>query len=175
MRFPPQAVIGCGPPSMCVPVSGHHRYESWCANRAKKQSPDRVTAFLSGRNRTRTCGLAALGQARHCRAGSLSLPALCGSPRFRLASSATGGASAPRPVDVLKHIGGTTGERPCSEQHRKKLPIKGSFLCGGRNRTRTCDPIDVNDVLYQLSHATGYSMELYQLRACLSSPLRPIP
>ena len=24
----------------------------------------------------------------------------------------------------------------------------------GRNRTRTCDPIDVNDVLYQLSHAT---------------------
>ena len=26
--------------------------------------------------------------------------------------------------------------------------------CGGRNRTRTCDPIDVNDVLYQLSHAT---------------------
>ena len=25
---------------------------------------------------------------------------------------------------------------------------------GGRNRTRTCDPIDVNDVLYQLSHAT---------------------
>ena len=28
--------------------------------------------------------------------------------------------------------------------------------CGGRNRTRTCDPIDVNDVLYQLSHATIY-------------------
>ena len=27
-------------------------------------------------------------------------------------------------------------------------------VCGGRNRTRTCDPIDVNDVLYQLSHAT---------------------
>ena len=29
-----------------------------------------------------------------------------------------------------------------------------SRFCGGRNRTRTCDPIDVNDVLYQLSHAT---------------------
>ena len=28
--------------------------------------------------------------------------------------------------------------------------------CGGRNRTRTCDPIDVNDVLYQLSHATVF-------------------
>ena len=27
---------------------------------------------------------------------------------------------------------------------------------GGRNRTRTCDPIDVNDVLYQLSHATKF-------------------
>ena len=30
------------------------------------------------------------------------------------------------------------------------------FLGGGRNRTRTCDPIDVNDVLYQLSHATVF-------------------
>ena len=29
-----------------------------------------------------------------------------------------------------------------------------SRVFGGRNRTRTCDPIDVNDVLYQLSHAT---------------------
>ena len=28
---------------------------------------------------------------------------------------------------------------------------------GGRNRTRTCDPIDVNDVLYQLSHATIFN------------------
>lgn len=32
----------------------------------------------------------------------------------------------------------------------------GLHLFGGRNRTRTCDPIDVNDVLYQLSHATLY-------------------
>ena len=31
-----------------------------------------------------------------------------------------------------------------------------SRVCGGRNRTRTCDPIDVNDVLYQLSHATDH-------------------
>ena len=31
-----------------------------------------------------------------------------------------------------------------------------SRFCGGRNRTRTCDPIDVNDVLYRLSHATLY-------------------
>ena len=29
---------------------------------------------------------------------------------------------------------------------KEPLIYKGS--CGGRNRTRTCDPIDVNDVLY---------------------------
>ena len=37
-------------------------------------------------------------------------------------------------------------------QKRKPLLRKG--FRSGRNRTRTCDPIDVNDVLYQLSHAT---------------------
>ena len=37
----------------------------------------------------------------------------------------------------------------------KKVPdFSRTFNVGGRNRTRTCDPIDVNDVLYQLSHAT---------------------
>ena len=38
----------------------------------------------------------------------------------------------------------------------KKAPenVLFSRAYGGRNRTRTCDPIDVNDVLYQLSHAT---------------------
>ena len=35
---------------------------------------------------------------------------------------------------------------------KEPLIYKGSW--SGRNRTRTCDPIDVNDVLYQLSHAT---------------------
>ncbi len=39
---------------------------------------------------------------------------------------------------------------------QKESPRKLSVFKGlsGRNRTRTCDPIDVNDVLYQLSHAT---------------------
>ena len=39
---------------------------------------------------------------------------------------------------------------------KKKTLGNAAFprVCGGRNRTRTCDPIDVNDVLYQLSHAT---------------------
>ena len=42
---------------------------------------------------------------------------------------------------------------------KKKEPLiyKGSY--GGRNRTRTCDPIDVNDVLYQLSHATKFATD----------------
>ena len=34
------------------------------------------------------------------------------------------------------------------------IPGLSTWDFGGRNRTRTCDPIDVNDVLYQLSHAT---------------------
>ena len=40
--------------------------------------------------------------------------------------------------------------------HKKKILGNALFprIFGGRNRTRTCDPIDVNDVLYQLSHAT---------------------
>ena len=39
----------------------------------------------------------------------------------------------------------------------KKVPdFSRTFNVGGRNRTRTCDPIDVNDVLYRLSHATIY-------------------
>ena len=39
------------------------------------------------------------------------------------------------------------------EMKGTKKPLISEWLCG-RNRTRTCDPIDVNDVLYQLSHAT---------------------
>ena len=39
------------------------------------------------------------------------------------------------------------------EMKDTKKPLISEWLCG-RNRTRTCDPIDVNDVLYQLSHAT---------------------
>ena len=30
----------------------------------------------------------------------------------------------------------------------KKILRLSAEDCGGRNRTRTCDPIDVNDVLY---------------------------
>ena len=50
-----------------------------------------------------------------------------------------------------KAVGVRLGYLPL-EKTKKPLKIKGFH--GGRNRTRTCDPIDVNDVLYQLSHAT---------------------
>ena len=47
------------------------------------------------------------------------------------------------------------GEEGTCPRDRKNLEsLMPSRFCGGRNRTRTCDPIDVNDVLYQLSHAT---------------------
>lgn len=36
----------------------------------------------------------------------------------------------------------------------KKILRLSAEDSGGRNRTRTCDPIDVNDVLYQLSQQT---------------------
>ena len=52
-----------------------------------------------------------------------------------------------------KAVGVRLGYLPL-EKMKKPLKIKGFH--GGRNRTRTCDPIDVNDVLYQLSHATIY-------------------
>ena len=56
--------------------------------------------LFCGDSWTRTNGLTALrlfGQVRNTRLASLPLAILVYSPRFRLASSATGGASAPRP------------------------------------------------------------------------------
>ena len=40
------------------------------------------------------------------------------------------------------------GEKDACPRDRKNLEsLMPSRFCGGRNRTRTCDPIDVNDVL----------------------------
>ncbi len=47
-------------------------------------------------------------------------------------------------------------------------------LSGGRNRTRTCDPIDVNDVLYQLSHATKYEVGVVSTTNVIITPLRGV-
>ena len=42
----------------------------------------------------------------------------------------------------------------------KKIPThKGWIFFCGDSWTRTNDPIDVNDVLYRLSHATMFRME----------------
>ena len=54
-------------------------------------------------------------------------------------------------VEHRVHIAGVTGSSPVATTTET---LDFSRVCGGRNRTRTCDPIDVNDVLYQLSHAT---------------------
>ena len=48
---------------------------------------------------------------------------------------------------------------------KKKEPLIYKGSRGGRNRTRTCDPIDVNDVLYQLSHATVWDCETVLVEA----------
>ena len=43
---------------------------------------------------------------------------------------------------------------------KKEKPDFSSFSCGGDSWTRTNDPIDVNDVLYRLSHATTLRFEV---------------
>ena len=52
---------------------------------------------------------------------------------------------------------------------KKVLDFQGLSWVGGRDRTRTCDPIDVNDVLYQLSHATIYRIRFLGLTASVTS------
>ena len=50
----------------------------------------------------------------------------------------------------------------CTTEWRQKntaLDLQG-LRCGGDSWTRTNDPIDVNDVLYRLSHATTLRFEV---------------
>ena len=49
-----------------------------------------------------------------------------------------------------------------AENNEKDHSLGVVFFIGGANRTRTYDPIDVNDVLYQLSHGT-----MRRLRRCI--------
>ena len=111
-------------------------------------------SVLGGRNRTRTCDPIdvndMLYQLSHatlyccCPAAGLE-PA---PPRFIIHRM----REAPRSIDV-------------NDMHKKKDAHMS--VLGGRNRTRTCDLIDVNDMLYQLSHATvlPYSFIIIHLRA----------
>ena len=43
------------------------------------------------------------------------------------------------------------------KSHNPNFVSKLGLRCGGDSWTRTNDPIDVNDVLYRLSHATTFS------------------
>ena len=49
---------------------------------------------------------------------------------------------------------------PEAEAKRKRSLISQASLGGGDSWTRTNDPIDVNDVLYRLSHATTLRFEV---------------
>ena len=102
--------------------------------------------------------LATLGQVRNSRLPSLNVrqaPLLTMLPlRFRLRRTAHwADASLVCPVDVftsrLRWFGSDY------HRHNKNPPTRGGFLLCGDSWTRTNDPIDVNDVLYRLSHATG--------------------
>ena len=56
-----------------------------------------------------------------------------------------------------KRFGWKVLNTPGENTKKKKVPdFSRTVRVGGRNRTRTCDPIDVNDVLYQLSQQTIY-------------------
>ena len=68
--------------------------------------------------------------------------------------------------EYKKAVGVRLGYLPL-EKMKEPLIYKGSW--SGRNRTRTCDPIDVNDVLYQLSHATIYVIRFLDLAACATT------
>ena len=82
---------------------------------------------------------------------------LC-APRVRLAASPTGRARLPRPLDVNEVLSAVTGAGQ-RKQRKRKPPMDGWFLFGGAYWTRTSDPLDVNEVLYQLSQSTGNSTQ----------------
>ena len=54
----------------------------------------------------------------------------------------------------------TENEYPWAEAKKKRSLISQASPCGGDSWTRTNDPIDVNDVLYRLSHATTLRFEV---------------
>ena len=76
---------------------------------------------------------------------------LC-SLELQLASSRTAGARFRSPIDVFTSRCRWFGSD--YHRHNKNPPTRGGFLLCGDSWTRTNDPIDVNDVLYRLSHAT---------------------
>ena len=63
------------------------------------------------------------------------------------------------------------GSKPRGEVIKNEALDLQGLLGGGDSWTRTNDPIDVNDVLYRLSHATLYIF--YDAYATFSRTIRP--
>ena len=61
---------------------------------------------------------------------------------------------------------------PRAEAKRKRSLISQASLGGGDSWTRTNDPIDVNDVLYRLSHATMYILDDASATYCITSTFK---
>ena len=60
-------------------------------------------------------------------------------------------------VRILKTLASSAADQALSiPGTRKTLQVLSCKVYGGDSWTRTNDPIDVNDVLYRLSHATVY-------------------
>ena len=120
---------------------------------AQKNHPQGVVLFCGGASRTRTYGLAALGQLtpsprcfRHWRREE------CLQRRTVLLPPLAAHGSAPhRCAFPSQGIAGPIPTCTCTEKNHPQGVV---LFCGGASRTRTYDPIDVNDVLYRLSHGT---------------------
>ena len=68
--------------------------------------------------------------------------------------SATGGGLRATSIDMVRMMMRSLDEVGIGKSN-KKTTHEGWFSFGGAYWTRTSDPIDVNDVLYQLSQQTG--------------------
>ena len=70
-------------------------------------------------------------------------------------------------------LSGAAGTNP-PDKHKKTTTHEGwLFFRGGASRTRTYDPIDVNDVLYRLSHGT-MSLDDVEYISMLSRPCQAL-
>ena len=72
------------------------------------------------------------------------------------------GALGSAPIDVRSHL----SDHWCEYNRtikKENHPLRVVFFLGGASWTRTNDPIDVNDVLYRLSHGTKAWNRMYYI------------
>ena len=94
--FRPLGALGSGAPSMFHIFGITLSIPDPCQRKTTRSG----WYLFGGRNRTRTCGLASLGQLRNGRLAALPLATLSCSVRLRLAASRTAGARLRCPIDV---------------------------------------------------------------------------